>query len=95
MDRCYENNMKEKPSEAANKLAEMICENNPFCSTDYIERLAAAIEVAIDERIDEYGYSEMINELREDVKDLLLNDARMLKALGKLQQKLKALEKQK
>ena len=57
MDRCYESNMKEQPSDAVDNLAEMIIKEtvNPApilaCQQLQADALASAIRAAIDEMV--------------------------------------------
>jgi len=55
MDRCYENNMKEQPSDAAEKFAEMIEKDVACGQVGNVDDLAAALRAAIDGRLDEFA----------------------------------------
>ena len=55
MDRCYENNMKEQPSDAGEKFAEMIEKDVACGQVGNVDDLAAALRAAIDERLDEFA----------------------------------------
>ena len=55
MDRCYETNMREKPSDAVEKFAEMIEKDVACGQVGNVEDLAAALRAAIDGRLDEFA----------------------------------------